>query len=59
MTGNEDIKSPSQIIEELGVNRLKSMGFRNRTDEDVHHYRHNYKIAREKVRKLNKNLNER
>ena len=59
MTGNEGIKSPSQMIEELGVNRRKSMGFRNITDEDVHHYRPNYKDATEKVRKLNKNLNER
>ena len=35
------------------------MGFRNITDEDIHPYRSRYKDAREKVRKLNDNLNER
>ena len=35
------------------------MGFTNITDEDVHHYRSRYKDAREMVRKLNDNLNER
>ena len=35
------------------------MGFRKITDEDVHPYRGRYKDAREQVRKLNDNLNER
>ena len=35
------------------------MGFRNITDEDIYPYRARYKDAREKVRKLNKNLDER
>ena len=35
------------------------MGFRSITDEDVNSYRSRYKDAREKVRKLNDNLNER
>ena len=56
---NEGLKTPSTIIKELGVNRLKLMGFRNITDEDVKPYRSRYKKAREKVRKLNENLDER
>ena len=35
------------------------MGFTNITDEDIHPYRARYKNAREKVRKLGDNLNER
>ena len=35
------------------------MGFRNITDEDIYPYRARYMDAREKVRKLNENLNER
>ena len=35
------------------------MGFRNITDEDIYPYRARYKDAREKVTKLNKNLDER
>ena len=35
------------------------MGFRNITDEDIHPYRSRYKDAREKVRKLDDNFNER
>ena len=46
-------------MKKLGVNRLKSMGFMNLTDEDIYPYRARYKDAREKVRKLNENLNER
>ena len=56
---NESLIPPSRMIKELCVNRLKLMGFRNITDEDVHPYRHNYTNAREKVRKLNDNLKER
>ena len=35
------------------------MGFTNITDEDIHPYRSRYKYARDKVRKLGDNLNER
>ena len=35
------------------------MGLRNIMDEDIYPYRARYKDAREKVGKLNKNLNER
>ena len=49
---NKDLKSLSKIIEKLGINRLKLMGFTNITDEDVHPYRSRYKDAREKVRKF-------
>ena len=35
------------------------MGYRDIKDEDIHPYRARYKDAREKVRKLNDNLNER
>ena len=47
---------PSTIIKELGVNQLKVMGFRNITDEDTKLYRKRYRLAREKVRKLDQNL---
>ena len=47
------------MIKKLGVNRLSLMGFRNITDEDIYPYRDRYKDVREKVRKLNENLNER
>ena len=52
---NEGLMPPSKI-RELGVNRLKLMGFRNITDEDIHPYRSKYKDAREKVTKLNDNF---
>ena len=35
------------------------MGFTNITEEDIHPYRSRYKDAREKVRKLDDDLNER
>ena len=41
----------------LGVTKLKSMGFMNIMDEDVQPYRPKYVKAREKVGKLNENLN--
>ena len=56
---NEGPNSSSKMINKLGVNRLKLMGFRNITDEDMYPYRARYKEAKEKVRKLNENLNER
>ena len=56
---NEGLDSPSKMIKKLGVNRLRLMGFRNIMDEDIYPYRARYKDARENVRKLNENLNER
>ena len=52
---NERIKSPSEL-RRLSVAKLKAMGFTDITDEDTHPYRTKYKAAREKVRKLNENL---
>ena len=52
------IKSPSEL-RKLGVAKLKTMGFTDITDEDIHSYRTRYKVARKKVRKLNENLDER
>ena len=46
---NESLDSPSKMIKKLGVNRLRLMGFRNITDEDIYPYRARYKDAREKV----------
>ena len=40
---NEGLDSPSKMIRELGVNRLKLMGFSNITNEDIHPYRRKYK----------------
>ena len=56
---NEGLKRPSIIIKELGVNRLKLMGFSEITDEDIRPCRPEYKKAREAVGKLNENLSER
>ena len=56
---DEGLDSPSNMIKKLGVNRLRLMGFRNITDEDIYPYRARYKDAGEKVRKSNENLNER
>ena len=55
---NEGLIPPSRI-RELGINRLKLMGFTNITDEDIHPYKSRYKYAREKVGKLGDDLNER
>ena len=46
------------MIVKLGVNRLKLIGFINITDEDIYPNMAQYKNAREKVRILNENLNE-
>ena len=54
---NERMKSPSEL-RRLGVKKLKLMGFMNVTDEDIQPYKPKYKVAREKVRKLNEKLNE-
>ena len=56
---NRDLYSPSRMVEELGVNRLNLLGFRDITGEDIRPYRSRYKDASEMVRKLNDNLNER
>ena len=55
---NKRIKSPSELWR-LSVAKLKSMGFTDITDEDTHPQRTKYKIAREKIRKLDENLDER
>ena len=55
---NERLKSPWELCR-IGVSKLKSMGFVNITDEDLNPYKQKYKKAREKVRILNEDLNER
>ena len=55
---NEIIKSPSEL-RRLSVAKLKAMGFTDITDEDTHPCRTKYKVARDKVKKLNENLDER
>ena len=55
---NERIKPPSEL-RRLSVAKLKAMGFTDITDEGTHPYRIKHKVTREKVRKLNKNLDER
>ena len=55
---NERLKAPWEI-RKIGVKKLRLMGFMNVTDEDVQRYKLKYKVAREKVRKLNENLDER
>ena len=55
---NEGIEQPSET-RKLGVKKLRLMGFMSITDEDVQPYRPRYVKAREKIRKLNENLDER
>ena len=55
---NNRIKPPSEL-QRLSVAKLKMMGFTDITDEDTHPYRTKYKVARDKVKKLNENLDER
>ena len=55
---NNRIKSPSEL-RRLSVAKLKMMGFTSITDEGTHPYRTKYKVAREKVRKLDDNLDKR
>ena len=55
---NERLMAPWEI-RKIGVKKLKLMGLMNVTDEDVQPYKPKYKVAREKVRKLDENLNER
>ena len=54
---NERLKAPWEI-RKLGVKKLKLMGFMNVTDEDVQPYKPKYKVARDKIKKLNEKLNE-
>ena len=54
----DDLKPPS-AIRKLGVSKLRSLGFTDITDEDTNPYRPKYKVARDKVKKLNENLDER
>ena len=55
---NERMKPPSEL-RRLSVAKLKAMGFTNITDEDTQPYRSKYIVARDKVKKLNENLDER
>ena len=55
---NERLKTPWEI-RKIGVKKLKLMGFMNLTDEDTQPHKSKYKLAREKVRKLDENLHER
>ena len=55
---DEGLKAPWQI-RKLGVNKLRLMGFRNLTYEDINPYDRRSKRGREEVKKLNDNLDER
>ena len=43
----------------MGVAKLRLIGFRDLTYEDINPYKPKYKVAREEVKKLNENLDER
>ena len=55
---NDRLKAPWEI-RRLGVTKLRLMGFRNLTYEDINPYDQRSKRAREEVIKLNENLDER
>ena len=55
---NNRLKAPWEI-RRLGVAKLRLMGFRNLTYEDINPYDRRYKKSREDVMKLNENLDER
>ena len=55
---NNRLKAPWEI-RRLGVAKLRLMGFRNLTYEDINPYDRRTKRAREEVMKLNENLDER
>ena len=55
---NDRLKAPWEI-RKLGVSKLRLMGFRNLTYEDINPYDQRSKRAREEVKKLNENLDER
>ena len=52
---NDRLKTPWEI-RRLGVAKLRLMGFTSITDEDTNPYRPKYKVERDKVKKLNDNL---
>ena len=54
---SEGLKTPWKI-RKLGVKKLRLMGFRNLTYEDINPYDRRSKRAREEVMKLNENLDE-
>ena len=54
---NVGLKAPWEI-RKLGVKKLRLMGFRNLTYEDINPYDRRSKRAREEVMKLNENLDE-
>ena len=55
---NNRLKAPWEI-RKLGVNKLRLMGFRDLTYEDINLYNPKFKRVREDVMKLNENLDER
>ena len=55
---NNRLKAPWEI-RKLGVNKLRLMGFRDLTYEDINLYNPKFKRARKDVMKLNENLDER
>ena len=55
---NNRLKAPWEI-RNLGVAKLKLIGFRDITYEDINPFKLKYKRAREEVMKLNENLDER
>ena len=55
---NEGLKAPWEI-RKLGVKKLRLMGFRNLTYEDINPYDRRFKRTREEVMKLKENLDER
>ena len=55
---NDRLKAPWEI-RRLGVAKLRLMGFRNLTYEDINPYDQRSKKARDMVKKLNENLDER
>ena len=55
---NNRLKAPWEI-RKLGVSKLRLIGFRDITYEDINPYVPRYKRAREEVMKLNENLDER
>ena len=57
--GNINNRKPPSELRRLSVAKLKTIGFTDITDEDTHPYRTKYKVAREKVRKLDDNLDKR
>ena len=55
---NDGIEPPSRI-QKLGTKKLKLMGFMTIMDEDINPYKPRCRKAREKIRKLNENLDKR